>query len=409
MKTVAVKGHKGVRLKENGKFIATRSIKGTRYTREFTLKRDAVVWKANFHPLVDPNPKPLPIFSQSITSVETPNGRDQKITFGDVLGLYKADEFSGLDDTTRHKKELRGAHFWPGIMSVPMCRMNPIVVTNHLKHMKLLIDKKSKRCNFEKELKDLNRIFVWYSENQDYGDFSFQNPIKKFHKKFGVVKDIEPINKNMSIDQLQSFFDAFEDSDDGFMFQSLAVIEFYMAGRPQEGAAINDRTVDFNTKKISVTEKIVWLKGKPIHRIGTKTKHDSRVDMNEDMYDRLLILKSRKPKGCKFFFNHKGKMLRHGLILSRFNAAMIKAGLSGEFSGINFLRHSMATLSRKLGGLNASQAMLRHTTARMSEHYAKLDVNENVSKVVIEAAEMFKERRLLSRATICNQVDEVCM
>jgi integrase len=392
MISTVVKGHKGIRKKENGKYLAAKSIKRKKYYKEFETLRGAIQWKNEFHPLISPSPKLSNTTVNSLT-VQS-NGRDSNIDFKGVWESYQRKFLKSLSTYTQNKKKLRSEKFFPNIFMVKMHQMNPDVITQHIEDMLLTVPTASRRCNFDKELKDLNSIFSWYAEHED---FTFHTPIRKFHYKLAKIKEIEPVKRDMSIDQLLNFFDSFERTEDGFMFETLAICEFYMAGRVQEAAALNDRTVDFTSDLISITEKIVWGKGDPVHHFSTKTgtKGAAVVKMNQDMKSRLLLLKERRPTGCKYFFQRKGKVLRYNLIWKRFSDALKGAGL-GDFVGTNsnLLRHSMATLSRQFAGLDASQAMLRHTSARMTEGYAKLDVNDKVTRVVIHAEEMFKNARV---------------
>ncbi len=190
----------------------------------------------------------------------------------------------------------------------------------------------------------------------------------------------------MTADEVETFLDHLEEP-----FQTLAEVQFLMAGRIQEAAAINDRTVNFKTRKIEVTEKLVWLKGNPQHRYSTKTGEVGEVQMPIEIMTKLSDLKAKRPAKCKYFFHSKGKPLRYNLILKKYNEALIAAGLE-EFSGTHVLRHSMAKIARKEGGLEACQSLLRHTSSRMSEHYAKLDANDEVSKVINFAARLVRKR-----------------
>ena len=63
----------------------------------------------------------------------------------------------------------------------------------------------------------------------------------------------------------------------------------------------------------------------------------------------LLELKNERPAGYKFFFYHKGKMLRYPMIREELNKALIQSGY-GEYSGTHILRHSMGSFSRKEAG-----------------------------------------------------------
>lgn len=264
-----------------------------------------------------------------------------------------------------------------------MCAFAPEVINNHLSDMKLLIEAGSRRCNFDKELKDLASIFNWYKQTLD---FTYSNPVTKVHFRLGKIREVEPRKKHMTDDELSAFFAHLEDP-----FQTLAIVQFLMAGRIQEASAINDRTVNFKTGEVEISEKLVWLRGNPEHRFGTKTGEEGRVKMPQEVITRLLRLRSTRPKTCRYFFHSRGKPLRYNLILKKYNEALKSAGLE-EFSGTHILRHSMAKIARKEGGLEACQAILRHTSSRMSEHYAKLDANDEVSKVINFAARLVKSR-----------------
>jgi integrase len=103
----------------------------------------------------------------------------------------------------------------------------------------------------------------------------------------------------------------------------------------------------------------------------------------------LLELKNERPKGCKYFLQVKGRPLRYNLILEELNHALKAAGF-GEYSGTHALRYAASTFARKEEGLDVAQAMLAHADARMTEGYAKLDVNKKVTGVVLKMENMLK-------------------
>jgi integrase len=373
MKTVSP----GIRQKTNGKFVATASFNGKRFYKEFDKERDALKWKKTFHPLASPVSKKR----NALTVSDQSNGKDKNISFREVFEKYQKGFLESLDSYTRYKKVKRMERFLPNLWVYPMCAFTPEVINNHLSDMKLLIEAGSRRCNFDKELKDLASIFNWYKQTYD---FQYSNPIIRTHFKLGKIREVEPKKKHLTGEELSLFFSHLEEP-----FQSLAIVQFLMAGRIQEAAAVNDRTVDFKQRQVSITEKVVWLKSSPEIRYGTKTGEEGVVTIGPDVVERLLRLKNMRPKGCKFFFQRKGKLLRYNLILKKYNEALKSAGLE-EFSGTHILRHSMAKIARKEGGLEACQAILRHTSSRMSEHYAKLDANDEVSKVINFAERLVK-------------------
>lgn len=390
MKTV----EKGIRKKDSGKYLVTKSIGKERYYAEFETLREARSWKNQFHPLLNPEATEE---KNIFTANDYSNGKDKEVSFGTVYQKYQEERMVLLSEYTQYKKELRANHFFPNLLSLKMSGMNSRVVIEHLKLMKGSTAEDSKRCNFEKELKDLNAVFEWYRKEIDS---TFKSPITKTHYQFGKIKEVDKKKKDMTLDQFMNFISHLREP-----FQSLALIQFYLAGRIQETAAINLRTVDFNEGTITISKKVVWKKGKPKLFPGTKTEDGFAViKMNKEMTDRLLALKKDIPEGSILFFHYKGKLLRYDMILEQYNDALKAANL--PFSGTHTIRHTMGTLSRKLGGLDACQAMLRHKSARMSEHYAKLDVNEKVTNVVIQAEELFNQAKncqLRVSATNCDQ------
>ena len=51
----------------------------------------------------------------------------------------------------------------------------------------------------------------------------------------------------------------------------------------------------------------------------------------------------------------------------------------------------MGSFSRKEAGLDTAQAMLSHSSARQTEGYARLDVNEKVPGFILRAKKLFAE------------------
>lgn len=378
----------GIRQKENGKIIATKSFGKKRYYQEFDNERDAKRWRKEFHPLLSSTAKR----NRNIpTASDQSNGKDKFINFVEVIEKYQKGFLRTLTPYTQYKKIQRLSNFTHNIQAVPMCIMSPEVITNHLDSVRLLLDDNSRRCNYDKELKDIASIFNWYKENID---FTFVNPVTKVHHKLGKIKDISPKQKDMDMDEFVEFVAHLSP-----MFQSMAIIMLLWAMRVGEAAALSDDVINYKKKEAFIYNVVTWLKGRPDLKKGTKTGADAKMPITETIEIEFKKLQKLRPKGCKYFFHHKGKLLRYDMILKEFNHALKAAGL--PYSGTHVIRHTMATIARKNMGLDAAQAILRHTSARMSEEYARLDVDERVSSVVIEASNLFKKSK--DRATDCDQ------
>lgn len=384
MKTTAVKGRPGIRQKENGKFIVFKSIAGKRITKEFTDLREAYKWKE------DKSNFDLSVNGKNPTLSGQGEGRNE-IYFRDVYEQYLKEGMIGLTEYTVYKKKQRMGHFLTGLHQVKMSEMCGRVILKHLEDLKLLVSPESKRCNFDKELKDLASIFAWY----DREITPFPNPVKRKQFDHGVIRKIRKKKKDLPLDMVDHALNFMEEP-----FKSLATIQFLLGLRVGEAAALNTHTVNFKANKIDISESIVWLKGKPKHEFSTKTDVELEKDITPMVRKILLKMNENRPKNCIFFFHHNGKPLRYGMILNKFNEAMKAAGLE-SYSGTHLLRHSFATHARKEGGLDVAQAGLGHTTARQTEKYARLDANEKVTGVVLEM-EKFLQRVQPS----CNQSEQ---
>jgi integrase len=372
----------GIRLKPSGKYVATKSIDGKRHYKEFNSLREAEIWKNKFHPLASPQPSMK--FNIPAASDQS-NGKDKSIKFREVYERYVNGKMKSLSPYTQYKKKKRLDRFLPPLFGLRMCEITPEVITALLEKAKLGASDKFERANFSEELKGLKSIFNWYKEC----DFTFQSPVMGYHFDVGKIRDIERKKKDMNKEQVIAFINHLSEP-----FQSMAIIQFCLALRVGEVAALNTSTVSFKERTVTISETIVWLKTVPLPKRSTKTKDVTTLSMNDEMVNRLRTLDIQRPKGCKHFFHRDGKIMRYEWILEAYNNALKEAGLH-DFSGTHFLRHTMGTIARRSSGLDAAQAILRHTTSRMSEHYARLDVNEKASKVVIEAGDLF----LKSRAT----------
>ena len=377
----------GIRQKDNGKFIATKSFGKKRYYREFDREVDAKKWRKDFHPLLSQNVSRNRIIP---ANSDQSNGKDKFINFGEVLERYQKEFLKSLTAYTQYKKVQRLSNFTHNIQAIPMCTMSPEVITNHLEAMRLTVPKDSRRCNFDKELKDIASIFNWYKTI----DFTFVNPVVKVHYRLGKIKDISPKQKDMDMDEFVEFVSHLSP-----MFQSMAIIMLLWALRVGEAAALSDDVINYKKKEVFIYNVMTWMRGRPELKKGTKTGSDAKMPINETIEIELKKLQANRPKGCRYLFHHKGKPLRYGMILKEFNRALEESKL--PYSGTHVIRHTMATITRKNLGLDAAQAILRHTTARMTEDYARLDVSERVSSVVIEASNLFKMSK--KHATNCDQ------
>lgn len=96
-------------------------------------------------------------------------------------------------------------------------------------------------------------------------------------------------------------------------------------------------------------------------------------------------MKLRYP-GCDYLFHVEGKPLNYCTIQSNYRQAQRKTGI--PYTGTHCLRHGMATLARRVGGmgLDSAVAMTGHKDLKLADHYSKIDgeVQKETSLKVLE-------------------------
>jgi integrase len=72
-------------------------------------------------------------------------------------------------------------------------------------------------------------------------------------------------------------------------------------------------------------------------------------------------------------FHVEGKPLNYCTIQSNYRSAQQKTGI--PYTGTHCLRHGMATLARKVGGMGLDSviAMTGHKDLKLADHYSKID------------------------------------
>jgi integrase len=377
----------GIRLKPNGKYFATKSIDGQRYYKEAATLREAELWRNKFHPVAQKEVTQKFILPTTLPSNEYVNGRDLTITVKEVYEKYLNGPLKMHGDYTQYQWPNRMNRFLPPIFSVRMADLTPEVLSELIKQAVMKADDTYGRCDFREELKILKAILNWYKDEKD---FTFSVPITKYHGKMSEVKPRENRQKYLSLDEFVRFTEKLPPFE-----RNLATIQFIYGLRIGEVCALTRDAVDFDAGIIRLHQVITWVKDIPKLKKTTKTEDEAELKMTAEAELILREQEDRMPSGCRYFFHHQGKMPRYRYIEDNYNEALLAAGIH-HVTGTHFVRHTIGKISRKHGGLDASQAILRHKTVKMSEHYSVLDINEKASEVVIHAEKIFREARASS-------------
>lgn len=365
-----LKNYKGIR-KDNftNTFVATKSINGKRFYSSFALMKDALHWKNTFHPILTPE-------LSTDKDLSEKNGRATRRTFNDVWEMFLNQHILSKEVSTREtyeylvnvfssEKETPINHFTPDFLNILIERIK-------LEHIK----KSSKRKNFKAPLKMLKTMFNWYRENYDP---TFLCPVLKRHFVIGKIEDITPKNKKMTDEQVISFFNHLPD-----FYKDIATVHFYIAGRVQEVAGIQRSNINLKERSLLIKDVVVWSRhNRKVVKLKTHTKNgEIRYAYLNDSMVEILKRKLNEPSfGSQYVFHKEGQPLSYRQIQAAYNRALKAAALT-QFSSTHIMRHSMATLTRKVTkSLEATQAVTGHKDQKLVQHYASMPESSQMEAV----------------------------
>ncbi len=261
-----------------------------------------------------------------------------------------------------------------------MREITPKVITNFLKTEKREWKskaKKSRRCDFDDDLKALKAFFNWWKEESE--DNFFNNPILKKHKEMGRIRERPYREKKLNRDELLMFFNALGEKT---LWQDLAVFQFFIAGRIQEATAVQLERIDLRRKEFLVKEVAVWGNSKRMIELKMLPKNNQPepVYLNDTLFEIVVrriqqvipvVVGNQK---YNLIFHINGEAISYRQVQYHYNKALKKCGLGNRFSGTHIMRHSMGTITRSVtGNLDAAQAVTRHKDIKIAQQYSNLD------------------------------------
>ncbi|RLA63491.1 MAG: hypothetical protein DRQ88_08335 [Epsilonproteobacteria bacterium] len=373
-----LKSYPGIRKElKTGRYYVTKSIKGKRISKTFDNFQKARHWKNAHNPLVK-TAEEIEAFPPKEL-----NGKDKGFLVKDVWDKYEIYHLVGLSFGTREVVQGK-AKFLCDMMKFRMVELDPDFFDHYVnQQLELAKVKGSRRYNFDEELKRTKAFLNWYRENYDY---SFVNPILKRHFVAGTLRAKIEKNKKLNKDQVNLFFGALP-----VFWQDFARVQFYMGARVSETAGLTWEFVDLVESVVEIRKVAIWSrKTKQFQHLKDLPKNGEArfCHINETM---LEILKNRLK--CKlddgdFVFHDNGMPLKYRQIQYQYNKALKKVGLYPEFQSTHILRHSMATITRKVTkSLEATQAVTGHKDQRLVQHYATLP--EEAQKQAVNDVEKF--------------------
>jgi integrase len=377
---INVPKHPGIRKDVvTGMYQAAKKIKGRQFAETFENLRDAIHWKNTFNG--DRSKK---------EEVKTTS------TLGHVWNRMKTLHFPSLELSTQRIWERR----WEPLADLAEYHMEEISSTV----INRWIDRKKKyytseeykakgrgcagRCNLNNELNLFTTIFNWYKAEDEFEAESSDlfTPIRPRHMKMAFIREptVKPEQKKITVEAAFKFFSALPE-----LYADLAMTQFYVAGRIGETAGIQISNIYLEEEYLMIKDSISWCnKSKMFEYLKPfpKNKEARRVHIHAEL--RKIIerrLKARK-KGCNFLFHVDGKPLNYCTIQVNYRDAQKRSRI--PYRGTHCLRHGMATLARRVGGMGLDSviAMTGHKDLKLADHYSKIDgeVQKETSLKIVE-------------------------
>jgi len=173
------------------------------------------------------------------------------------------------------------------------------------------------------------------------------------------------------------------------LYADLAMVQYFCAARIGEVAGLQISNIYLDQDKLVLKDTCVW--GGPSKMFQylkpyPKNKEPRTCYLRpwlRTIIDRRLTLRHQ---GSNFLFHVEGKPLNYCTIQSHYRQAQRKSNI--PYTGTHCLRHGMATLARRVGGMGLDSviAMTGHKDLKLADHYSKIDseVQKETSVRIVE-------------------------
>lgn len=181
-------------------------------------------------------------------------------------------------------------------------------------------------------------------------------------------------------------------------YKDLAMIQYFCAGRISEIAGIQITNIYLSENYFLIKESLVWCNNSKIYEYlkpYPKNREPRRVFIHSVLKEIIKRRLGLAGPGCNYLFHINGKPLNYCNIQRYYKMAQQKAEIS--YSGTHCLRHGMATLARKVGGmgLDSVVAMTGHKSLKLADHYSKVE-SDLQKKVSLRIVKHIKELKLIN-------------
>ena len=180
-----------------------------------------------------------------------------------------------------------------------------------------------------------------------------------------------------------------EQFEKGSIYKDIAIVQFYCGARISEILGLQRECIDHQSKSVLI--KYVAMTSRSKKLLGLKQYPKNGQERVCKLPDEVFKIVSKRCKLSKnnFVFSNSVENIpiSYRSVQYQFNKALQKAGLGDKFGGTHILRHSAATLARKVTGkLDGAQAITGHKSITEAEKYGALhsDVQAEASQAIFD-------------------------
>jgi len=352
--------------KKNGQYMVEKRVRGLLHTRTFSTLYEAKQWQKFFDG------------EKIVYPEEVLDEKSNYSTLREVWEVMQKKHFPSLATSTR-SVWTRRYELLKGLEHLPMDRISPSRITEWVIERVSYYSSeeyqgsgrgRAGRCNLNTELNMFVTIFNWYKQSEDFEKeaVALTCPVKTKHRKMGFVKPLPDKIKQINLQDAFLFFDFLRP-----LYQDLAKMQFFCAGRIGEIAGLQWTNIDLRNRRMLIKDTCVWdttnkmfVELKPF----PKNREARAVYITDEILEILNRREAFRLSGNNFVFHVEGTPLNYCTIQINYREAQRKSGI--PYTGTHILRHGMAKLARKVGGgLDAVLAMTGHKDLKLADHYSK--------------------------------------
>ena len=374
-----IKNTKGIyQYRQTGQYMVEKRIKGKLYSKTFVSLYEAKQWQKQFD-----GPE-LPV-----KCGEESNFATLKVVWERMQQKHFITLATSTKSVWRRRYELL-----KDLEHLPMNKITPAKITDWVIEKVSYFTSsdyntsgrgKAGRCNLNNELNMIVSIFNWYKQSEDFEleAVSLTCPVKLKHRKMGFIKPLPDKQKQINLEHAFLFFDFLKP-----LYQDLAKMQFYTAGRIGEVSGLQWSNIDMKNRRMLIKHTCIWdMSSKMFIELKPfpKNREARAVFITDEIMEILRHREAFRIPGNQYVFHVEGLPLNYCTIQINYRGAQRQSGV--PYTGTHILRHGMAKLARKVGGgLDAVLAMTGHKDLKLADHYSKCteDDQKNFSEMIMK-------------------------